>query len=34
MDKKNDFYDDIDVIMISIRWRKKENKHYDREVIR
>ena len=34
MDKKNDFHDDIDIIMISIILRKKEKKYYDREVIR
>ena len=33
MDKKNDFHDDIDVIMISITSRKKEKKYYDKEVI-
>ena len=34
MDKKNDFHDDIDSIMILITLRKKKKKHYDREVIR
>ena len=34
MHKKNDFHDDIDVIMILITSRKKEKKYYDREVIR
>ena len=34
MDKKNDFHDDIDEIMISITSRKKEKKYCDRESIR
>ena len=34
MDKKNDFHDDNDVIIISITSRKKIKKYYDREAIR
>ena len=34
MDKKNDFHDDIDIIMISTTSREKEKKYYEREVIR
>ena len=34
MDKKNDFHDDIDAIIISTTWRKEEKKYYEREVIK
>ena len=33
MDKKNDFHDDIDEIIILTISRKKEKRCYDREVI-